>query len=226
MENVFKKCTSKSIKELIKLGGTSNSTELAKIFSDRYGKTKSESNLLYNYYNLITNTKFLREDIYDFFVNNLSYVELESKYGKSNYNNIIARSVKKIFDDLGNDPYHAVRFEQLSEEEILAMDNVILSKINDLGLLENRGIKGIFSIDFEKYSRIDRKFNAEVDDEMFNEISDILKPFVSNYQKVILNQLEDKHFGYIHHLLISPEANLSESDIERKKQLEIDWYMQ
>ena len=73
MQNNFKKCSSKSLKELIKMGGSNNSIELARIYADRYGKSKSASNLLYNYYHLITNTKFLSEDMYDFFVNGLSY---------------------------------------------------------------------------------------------------------------------------------------------------------
>lgn len=225
MESNIKKCSSKSLKELIKMGGSNNSIELARIYADRYGKTKSASNLLYNYYHLVTNTKFLKEDIYDFFVNGLSYKELEEKYHRSNYNNIIARTVKKVFDSIGNDPYYAVRFEELTEEEILAMDTIILQKIKELGLISQKGIKGIFTIDFEKYSKVDKEFNANVTDDLFEEISEVLKPFVTNYQRVILDQLEPEHFGYIYQLLVSPEENLSAEDIRRKKQLEIDWML-
>lgn len=222
----LKKYSAKSLKEVAKMGGYGNNFDLARIYSNKYGKNKSQSNLLFNYYLLIANTNFLREDMYDYLINNMTYKELEEKYNKNNYNNIVARTVQKIFDVIGNDILYLILFENPSEEEIIALDIHIINLLENHEKFKEISNKSIFSINFEKYSKIDREFNETIDEDEFEEIAEILKPFVITYQNIIFNQLEPEHFGYIYHLINSPISNLSDSDKERRKKLEAEWLIE
>lgn len=221
----FKKYSSKSLKEVTKMGGSGQNFDLARIWSDKYGKTKGQSNLLFNYFLLLTNTNFLREDMYDYLVHNLSYKQLEEKYKKNNYNNIVARTVKKIFDCIGNDILYTILYENPSEENIIALDTHIINLLNSHENFKEVKNKSIFSINFENFSKIDMKFNAQISDASFEEVAEVLKPYVITYQNIIFDQLEPEHFGYIYHLINSPLDNLSDTDKRRRKKLEADWFI-
>lgn len=217
------KFTNKSMKDFIKLGGHKHDMNLVRSNAGRLKLSHQETLLLVEYYKLITQTDYLVDKLKDFFVNGLSYVELTEKYGKADWNNIIAKGLKDIYDDFGNDIFYAVVHKELSDDTINSVSKLIKSKLDGLGYEEKDTVSSYFSFDINSESKIDLVFNSKIDDDEFSDMCDIIKPFSVPYQKLLLGQLEPEHIGYIKHILDAPESHLSKKDLERKRHIVSDW---
>lgn len=217
----------RSVRKMVELGSENKDYRLVRQRAKEFTSSEVELSMLEDYYRLLVNTTYLREEAYEFIVNGKTYKQIikELEVNEGYMRNIVYKETRRIFAEIGTDPLADVLMGGVSKEEVERTH----SKIIELSKKENskneKWVADLFSFDIESKSIIDRGFNRKIEDSDFQELADVLKYFVKPYQEMLLEEIDERYLGYIFYLLRADDKSLLEEDLERKKSLQLGWLL-
>lgn len=222
-----------SVRDFLNLGSNYRDIGLLKLSIKRITRSEAERHLLERYFYLLVNTDYFRAEAYEVLVKRKTYKEVAERYGlKENYlRNLVHYEVRKIYEDVTEDPYALVRYRDYVEDKELKKDLVeILADRIDL-LISNHNIvvaeniEEYMVVDMGEYSDIYREYDGNIDDELFAEMVERLKYLSKPYLNMLFKRIDERTLGYIVYLLITKDSNLSERDRENKKYVKEAWFI-
>lgn len=229
---------SKSIKDFLKLGGTSRDAEIAKVQASKYTLNDDILNIVEMYYTLIANTNYFQQEVYSFYVEGLTYQEISEKHDVNiNYlRTLIYNENNRLFNDLGGyDIYYMLSENKFTKLTIKIINLILFKLLNDredivyrentikIGKGDVEDNKEIFlnnlvSVQPENIE-YDRQFFSTIDDNNFTHLINLVKSISINNQQQFINKINPKFIGYLNFIYNSPVNNLTYIDNERKKVL-------
>lgn len=216
-----------SIRKLVDLGSEKRDSGLVRLRAKEFTTCDAELSMIENYYRLVVNSTYFREEAYDFLVRGKSYRQIIEKHGikDSNLRNVIYRETRRLFRELQHDPLGKVINGECTKELIEVIESRICELEEKETYRDYNSVTDLFTFDIESKSQLDREFNRNIEDDDFKDLVDVLKYFVRPYQDVLLDQLDERYLGYILYLLKMDEKSLLDVDKERKKYIMMGWMM-
>lgn len=219
----------KSIKEFLNLGKGGRDRGLVQLRVKRLTSDKEAQSVLLNYYKLLVASNYLDDCTYAILVQGKSYDEVQEEQGltKSYIQNRVHRVTKKLFEEIGDNPYEKVKAGLMEHEDVVIFNRVINELISESGLREQHEVLDNFSFDIRAYAERDYAFNEQLSEDEFDELTELMKMLVIPYRNIVMReQIEKEHYGYVVYLLTTPEANLTERDKERKHKMCVEWLLE
>ena len=239
--------TGQSIKDFVALSGKKRNSSVLYSKLSQLTDNKIMTDLLMKYFYLLVHTNFLSDVAYDVLIARLTYKEVLVKYPeiKESYlRNIVYKEGKRVFTELGCDPYSLLDSKDVSDKDTVQLLELINDKIRMHGvrgmlgggnILRGTG-GGVFAankelltqlnIDFAKYAEIDEDFISHFEkDAEFVQVAKKLRMLSKSYADAVLNNIDSKLLGYFYYLLSEREEKLSEVQVSRKQQLREVWWL-
>lgn len=217
----------KSIRKLVSLGTEYGDATVIRVRAKEFTMDDSEIIMLEMYYQLIVQSTYLRDEVYDFLVRGNTYKQIIKKYRvkSGNLRNLIYRQTKELFDEIGNDPLAKVILKECNRNLVEANISRITEMLDRESIRVVHKIQDIFTFDIESKSEIDRTFNKKIEEDEFQELANVMKYYVKPYRDLILNSIDERLIGYIYYLLRTDDDSLLEEDLARKNYLRMGWML-
>ena len=199
----------------------------------KYTETKEELEMLEKYYFLIVNTDYLREDVYAFLVDQKTYKEIVAEFGvHENYvRNIIYKEIKRLFDDITEDPFALVRYKDYMEDYELRKEKVeILNQrleriISNLTVRRTNDLLDYMVVNLEKYGNGYAEYEGDIDRELLDDTVERLQYLSQPYLDKLFGVIDERIIGYIVYLLTTNNRRLSSRDVGVKEEICDMWYL-
>lgn len=210
-----------SIKDFLNLGGKYRDERLIRMGIRRYTNNEFEMKTLEKYYYLLANTDYLKDEVYDLFIEQKTHKEVIEIYGihDSYMRNIVYREVRRVFGELSEDLFAVVRYGYFKEEpdrrrSIFERVRSIINKLMDhVTIKKTRDLLDFLLVNIEEYGDKYNEYEGVIDKEMLQETLDRLKYLSSPYLEMMFKGVDKRILGYIVYLLTSNEKRLSERDV-------------
>lgn len=239
--------TGQSIKDFVALGGKKRNGSVLHAKLTQVTKNELYIDLLLKYFYLLVHTNFLSDVAYDVLILRLTYKEVLDKYPevKESYlRNIVYKEGKRVFTELGCDPYIAVKNQELTASEAEALLEVIKDKTrvnghkgvlggvnvirgNEGGIFAtNKELDSKMTLDFTKFAELDEGYIKDFqNDTEFVRVAKKLRMLSKGYADMILNSIDSRLLGYYFYLMNEREDKLSDAQLLRKQQLREVWWL-
>lgn len=219
--------TGRSLKEFMKFSRGKTDTVLQiKINSVTRDAQKQE--ILKEYHKLVTKTDYLNEIAYSFYVEGKNYATIQEESGVRYIQNIVQNEAKRLFEDIGDDPYYIIKYNLLEDDnEYIPLYIARLKELQEEHhYKEVKESAEIFDFDIASIAKMDSSFNATIEDEDFGDLVEMLKMNVIPVKNLVIKeQLDPEYLGYIQYLMTTPENNLTSVDKKRKEHLSMEWML-
>ncbi|MBX9158285.1 hypothetical protein [Bacillus cereus] len=236
--------TGQSIKDFIQLGSRMRNIGVLNVKIRKITDSEVHREVLNKYYQLLVDTNYLGNEAYEVMVLRKSYKEILKSYpniAESYLRNIIYKEAKRVFSELGCDPYQAILDGELTDEDGKGLINVLHKKIlengkrgdvayvstannvryTSAGLLTDQ-----MNLDFKKYATLDgdyiQSFN---DEEMFAVIAKKFQILSKSYFDNLMKDIDERLIGYYMYLLNTDEKLLTEKQRGQRQQLREVWWL-
>lgn len=206
--------STKQIKDFLNLSGSRRNEVVLESRLATLGYSEQKLQVLLQYFDLLKNSEILDSIPYDFYINKMSYKELEEKYFKSKIfiSNSIARGTTKFFDVIGMDVFQEVSQENLSVSQLKSISNM-LSELRIDYTNKVSEISDSLIIDLNEYFPLSVKNNPDLTEEDIVQITNKLKLLSKNYLKLVLDALNQEHLGYLKYLLETENRDLTTEEV-------------
>ena len=199
----------------------------------QYTETKEELDMLEKYYFLVVNTDYLREDVYAFLVDQKTYKEIVEEFGvHENYvRNIIYKEIKRLFDDITEDPFALIRYKDYMEDYELRREKVeVLNQrleriISNLTVRRTNDLLDYMVVNLEKYGNGYSEYEGDIDRELLDDTVERLQYLSQPYLDKLFSVVDDRIVGYIVYLLTTNNRRLSSRDVGVKEEICDMWYL-
>ena len=217
----------RNIRKVVDLGSENKDYRLVRQRAKEYTNGEVELSMLEEYYRLLVDTTYLRDEAYEFIVNGKTYKQIIKEYDLSEgyMGNIVYRETKRVVDEIGYDPFEEVLSGVCSKEKVEMITNNIIELGKKETTRNEKRVTDLFTFDIENKAVIDRGFNRTIEDGDFQELADVLKYFVKPYQEMVIDQLDERYLGYVYYLLRADDKSLVAEDLARKKSLQLGWML-
>lgn len=234
------------LKQFLNLGTSMRNTTIVE--SKLREKTQNVDiiNIVLDYYLLLTRTNFLRKEMYDFYVLNLSYKKIAKKYDikSSSIRNIIYRETLRIQDVLGGyNIYQMWKDNTFTNANIGIIQVIIETTLANSDIEEKDFEAELALVSPKRKSKIDvslaednnflegklcvtpseivadRRFNTQVNENQFKQILQVITALSEKNQQQLVNKYDSRLWGYIDYLYKMPISSLTTTDKERKNLL-------
>lgn len=207
-----------NIKNFLNLAGVKRNGIILESNLLSKGFSKRQRTILMSYFDFIKSTNIFSDITKDFYLQNMNYQTIMSKYNvsKSVISNSISRDTTKFFDIVGIDVFSDVISREITE----GIESSYLNVLKRLKYEYSEAYSDLgnqFIIDLNEYfpSNVEVAPEFSVDD-LINVLNRI-QPLSRNYLQRILSSANPEILGYIKHLIDSENENLSERDLEFKE---------
>ncbi|MFV1457779.1 hypothetical protein, partial [Bacillus mycoides] len=120
--------TGQSIKDFIQLGSRMRNVGVLNVNIRKFTNSEVHKEMLNKYYQLLVDTNYLGNQAYEVMVLRKPYKEVLEAYpniAESYLPNIIYKEAKRVFSDLGCDPYQDILDGKLTDEDAKGLINVL-----------------------------------------------------------------------------------------------------
>ncbi|PGR83733.1 hypothetical protein [Bacillus cereus] len=234
----------RSIKDFLKLGGRMKNRGVLQVNVRKVTRNPALIEVLNKYYTLLVETNFLSGVAYEVLVLGRNRKEVVRKYphvAETYVRNLVYRDAKRVFAELGCDPYKDIKDGIIVEENAPALNNVLDKLIltngkkgdartyeDDLfGTSQSKGmLTDNVQIDFKQYAEIDseyiRTFRGDEEFRLLAKRFQILsKPYFDNFMR----DTDKRLVGYFMFLLNTDDDQLTEKQKIQKEQLKQVWWL-
>ncbi|PGT89946.1 hypothetical protein [Bacillus thuringiensis] len=236
--------TGQSIKDFLKLGGRMRNTGILNVNIRKFAKSPIHLEVLNKYFTLLVDTNFLNGVAYDVIVHGKKRKEIVAKYpniAESYVRNLVYRDAKRVFNEIGCDPYLAIKEGLMTEDDAKHVSNTLEKHILENGKRGDAGTyedgysqtpqsRGMLTdhvqIDFKTYAEIDadyiKTFRNDADFVAIAKRFQLLsKPYFDNFMRDVDKRL----VGYFMFLLNTDDSKLTERQKVQKNQLRQVWWL-
>lgn len=222
-----------SIRDFLKMGGKYRDLRLVLSNARKFTSNTDQLHLLERYHYLLVNTEYLRDEVYDFFIHEIGYKQLEEEYHiNPNYiRNIIYKEVTRLFEDISEDPFALVRYKdyEIDQDEKDHLVDIMIQRIDRLiktqGIRRTDDLLDYMVLDLRNYAEDYKEEDGEIDLNLHEDTIKRLQYLSKPYLELLFNRSNKRNLGYIIHLLTTSERKLSERDKIKKQELCDLWFI-
>lgn len=210
--------STKNLKDFLDLGGSNRSSLVLKSRLVINGLGNVEINLLVEYIKLLKHSTILNKMSYDFYINRLTYTQLQRKYKKTKgqIGNTIKRGSDKVFREIGCDLYLEITNKRLTPERYSDYMKLLLS-LQKQYAKEKNVLTEQLVVDITDYLPSPIENNPNISEQLFIEAVTKLKILSLPNLEMILKVIPSDILGYIRYLLEEDDDLLIDIDKQYKK---------
>lgn len=211
------------LREFIDYGGRSCNRAVMIARVNSVGNNYKLTQLAGLYWDLLVQTRYLKEVTYLNYVKKVSYAEIEETTGVQGIRTIIYRDKQRLKKDIGVDIYTYIELGVYDNKEIDSYMTVLESLIEQQEPRDKTNLLQYMNINFDEFVYNRQLAMGDTD---FVQLVDRLSILSRKYTEMVVREMDSPEImGYIKYLLGTDDKYLNKHDKERKTALMQAWWL-
>lgn len=211
------------LREFINYGGRTCNRAVMLARVNSVGNNYKLTQLAGLYWDLLVQTRYLKEVTYLNYVKKVSYTEIEETTGVQGIRTVIYRDKQRLKKDIGVDIYEYIESGSYDNKEIDSYMTVLESLMEQQEPRDKADLLHYMNINFDDFV-----YNRQLDmgDTDFVKLVDRLSILSRKYTEMVVREMDSPEImGYIKYLLGTDDRYLNKHDKERKTALIQAWWL-
>lgn len=211
------------LREFINYGGRScnRTVMIARVIG--IGDNVKLTQLAGLYWDLLVQTRYLKEVTYLNYVKKVSYSDIEDTTGLQGIRTVIYRDKQRLKKDIGVDIYQYIEAGEYDNREMDSYITLLESLIGQQEPRDKTDLLRYMNINFDEYVYNRQLAMGDTD---FVQLVDRLSILSRKYTEMVVREMDSPEImGYIKYLLGTDDRYLNKHDKERKTALMQAWWL-